>query len=314
MADSTIGTGKTYTTIASWEAATDNDLVGTTTIERGLLNNETFSELVNISGATTNASYYRELTTDTGASFVDNANVRTNPLAYDATKGAAIASGSGYSIVVLLDESYARATKLQIQSGASTSRALWLNASNCSAKQCIADSAGAGGYGSLVLAASGSTVENCLIVQRGSSQFSIAYVGGAHTLTNNTFATPSGTAAPTHGIYYTYAAGTTITNCAIFGAADVGSASFTWSNCYTDDNTSLPSGVTNLAYDTSTGSGFEATDGSDYRIKSTSALKDAGTSSGAPSIDISGTARGTIDVGCWEFVAAGDTLMGQACL
>lgn len=50
-----------------------------------------------ISGETVSSTCYVELTTATGASFRDNASVRSNPLIYDNTKGVAIEASTTYS-------------------------------------------------------------------------------------------------------------------------------------------------------------------------------------------------------------------------
>ena len=60
---STIGTAQDYTTIAAWEAATDNDLVTGDDIEIGEINVAgNYNESVTIAGATTDATRYRHLT------------------------------------------------------------------------------------------------------------------------------------------------------------------------------------------------------------------------------------------------------------
>jgi hypothetical protein len=101
-------------------------------------------------------------------------------------------------------------------------------------------------------------------------------------------------------------------NCAFLGCSNLvdptSGGTFNFTNCYTDD-ASPPSGCSTIALDTSTGSGFEnITVGThDLRIKSTSALKNSGTSTGAPSADIMGTSRpqgASYDVGVWEYLDA----------
>jgi hypothetical protein len=139
----------------------------------------------------------------------------------------------------------------------------------------------------------------------GSAGMCHLYVGG--TVQNCTFAVPSGVTVTTNGITTSYGSSLTVRNCAVYGVTNATSgAGITATACYTNAS-SPPSGWTNTAYDTSTGSGFESITaaGMDLRIKSTSALKDAGSSTGAPAIDIVGTTRsGAIDVGCWEVAAA----------
>lgn len=307
MADSTVGSGGTYSDLSTWEAATDNDLVSTTTIERALLLNQTFTLTAGlvVSGATTNSSYYREITTDAGASFVDNANVRTNALTFNTANGAAITSTTAYvQPLVLLGEGYARLTKLQIRTTASTSCAVRIGA-NTQVTQCIIDCNGVV-YGGLELTNSGAVATNTLVIKRAATASRIALFSFNAYASNCTFVVPSGTAKATVGLRRDYPAAATFTNCAVFGATDFGgTTNTTYANCYGDD-ASPPSGVTQVAFDATTGSGFESVT-ADFRIKSTSALANAGTSTGAPSIDISGTARpqgASYDVGCWEYSAA----------
>jgi hypothetical protein len=96
-----IGTGGDYTTIAAWLAACPANLVTADQIWQGKLKNQTFNEAVVFSGITTDATRYIELTTDTGASFRDNASVRSNALRYNASNGAAITSSDASNTGVI---------------------------------------------------------------------------------------------------------------------------------------------------------------------------------------------------------------------
>src|SRR6185437_11286131 len=58
------------------------------------------STLLTLSGITTDATRFVRLTTAAGASFRDNAGVRTNPLNYDATKGVGIRCTGAYTIAI----------------------------------------------------------------------------------------------------------------------------------------------------------------------------------------------------------------------
>ncbi len=68
---SSIGTtGRDYSTIAAWEAATDNDLVTAGDIEKGeAYDDSNFSEAVTFGGATTDASNYRILVAARGEEY-----------------------------------------------------------------------------------------------------------------------------------------------------------------------------------------------------------------------------------------------------
>jgi len=308
MATSTIGTGGTYSTIALWEADTDNDLVGTTTTETGALKNQEFTEEVTISGATTNATYYRTLTTDTGASFADNANVQTNALRYNASNGAGIKSTTAFTDAITVSENYFRMSKIQVQRtlAGSANRALYNSGvTDMRLERCIFES----DNDAYVLHGWTRTkLYSCLIVSTSNACPSI-YDGGEadNELVNCTLAVPSDKTPATDGIIAAFNSGWVVDNCAVFGVSNIGtSTGVTYQNTKTDDNTSLPSGVANVAYDTSTGSGFEniTTATRDYRIKSTSALIGAGTTNTNGTPDIAGSSRpqgAAYDVGAWEF-------------
>lgn len=304
----TIGTGGDYTTLQAWEDASPANLVTADQIWQGqCFNQEFFSSsaaLLSVSGSTTDATRYKELTTYAGASFIDNANAQTNALRYNASNGAAIRGTYAWAGPVSVNESYFRISKVQIQS----STAVAFNGGGTTGMvmdKCIVENSGTSNealktYGSC-------TVKNSLIVGRSSGV--IALLSNGTNAYNCTFArTGSGTANIFNGSY----GASTLKNCAFFGAAATlagGSTSKTYTTCYTDTS-SPPSGCTTVAYDTSTGSGFEnKTDSTrDFRIKTGSALLDVGTTDTTNAAnDIVGTARpqgSAYDVGAWELVVA----------
>lgn len=79
----------------------------------------------------------------------------------------------------------------------------------------------------------------------------------------------------------------------------------TYISCFTDATAgTMPAGVTFMAFDEATGSGFQnkSIGTHDLRLKSTSALINAGASDALISTDITGLSRiGPIDVGPWEY-------------
>ncbi len=81
----TIGTGETHTTIASWESATDINLVAATDIEVGELKAENFDEIVSIAGATVNSSYYRCLLAQLTAEF-DHTEITKSKARIDSSR------------------------------------------------------------------------------------------------------------------------------------------------------------------------------------------------------------------------------------
>ena len=307
----TIGTGGDYTTLQAWEDASPANLVTVDQIWQGqCFNQEFFSSsaaLLNVSGSTTDATRYKELTTYAGASFVDNASVQTNALRYNASNGAGIRNSYAWGGPVSVNESYFRISKLQIAAG----NAVGFNGTATTGlviDKCIFENSSTGNeplktYGVC-------TVKNSLMVQRSTA--TCAALSNGTNVYNCTFVrTGSSTGNIFTGSYGT----STLQNCAFFGGATTlasGGTSKTYVTCYTD-TASPPSGCTTVAYNTSTGSGFQnITDATrDFRIKTGSALLDVGTTDTTnAAYDIVGTARpqgSAYDVGAWELVVAGAT-------
>lgn len=309
----TIGTGGDYTTLQAWEDASPANLVTSDQIWRGeCFNQEFFSSsasLLNVSGSTTDATRYKELTTYAGASFADNASVQTNALRYNASNGAAIRGTYAWAGPVAVNENYFRISKLQLSA---VNAALNIQNAGFIASNLIAENTSSSQP--TVLFGVGGTLKNCLLVQRGTSL--VAQLSGASSGTSRLYnctlvRTGSSTSNLITGNYGT----TTLQNCAFFGGATTlasGTSTRTYTTCYTD-TASPPSGCTTVAYDTSTGSGFQnITDATrDFRIKTGSALLDVGTTDTTnAAYDIVGTARpqgSAYDVGAWELVVAGAT-------
>jgi hypothetical protein len=148
-----------------------------------------------------------------------------------------------------------------------------------------------------------------VVNRQASSTGCIAALSNGASAYNCTFVNTGGTV--TNGIAGNYAT-SAITNCGIFGSTTVkgGSSTFNFTTCFTDVSGHGLSGVTTTAYSTSSGAQFEnITDGThDFRIKTGSSLKDAGTTDSTnAAADISGTARpqgSNYDSGAWESSAA----------
>ena len=305
----TIGTTGTYTTIAAWEADAPATL---TAIWLGECQNQEFTEAVTIAGSTSTSSFYKHLTTASGASFADNANKLTNALKFNTANGAAITVTAGYTDTITVSENYFRLSKLQVQriTGGGASKAyLDTGVIGTQVSQCIMESDRAA---SVARFEQDAIVSSCLFVGRNSAVGAIVTIGNVDgTLINCTMVVPSDFTASTDAIARSYASGWAVINCAMFGATNTesgtGSAP-TFTTCRGND-ASPPTGVTTTAYDTTTGSGFENTTDStrDFRIKTGSALKDAGTTNSLGSPDAAGTARpsgSAYDIGAWEFAAA----------
>lgn len=306
----TIGTGGDYTTLQSWEDAAPANLVTVDQIWQGQCFNQEFfsssSGLLNVSGSTSDATRYKELTTYAGASFIDNANVQTNALRYNASNGAGIRGTYPWTAPVSVGEAYFRISRLQIASN--TGRAFGVTAATgfVMDKCIVENSSTASGSESLSLYGAG-IVKNTLVV--GRSTGALAALSNGASAYNCTFAR---TGTSTSNIFVGNYSSTTLKNCAFFGGATTlasGSSVRTYTTCYTD-TASPPTGCTTVAYDTSTGSGFQnKTDATrDFRIKTGSALLDVGTTDTTnAAADIVGTARpqgSAYDVGAWELVVA----------
>lgn len=305
----TIGTGGDYTTLQAWEDASPANLVTSDQVWQGqCFNQEFFSSsaaLLTVSGTTVDATRYKELTTYAGASFVDNASIQTNALRYNASNGAGIRSTYAWAAPVAVNESYFRISKMQIS--ATTAVALGgVATTGMVIDKCILENSGVSNEA--IRAYGVCTIKNTLIV--GRSTGSLAKLDNGVSVYNCTFVR---TASSTTNIFTGSYSTTTLKNCAFFGGATTlasGSSTRTYTTCYTD-TASPPSGCTTVAYDTSTGSGFEnKTDATrDFRIKAGSALLDVGTTDTTNAAnDIAGTARpqgSAYDVGAWELVSGG---------
>jgi hypothetical protein len=263
------------------------------------------------SGGITSALAYQHLTTAAGASFRDNANVRTNALQYNASNGTAIRGTSASTVTVgITGNEYVRISNLQISATGSDGEGLAVSANGIIIENLIIE----GMYKLTiatngVLRAAGNIVaRNCVIVQRASAADHIVGTGtGSPTFYNCTFAAPDDHATAPTSVFLSGASGTVNSqNCAIFAgdstkAIKAGSATFNFTTCYSD--ISGTAGVTQTTY----GSAFENVNDAtrDFRLKSGSALINTGTTdaTNAPT-DITGLARpsgAAYDVGCWEY-------------
>lgn len=308
----TVGTGGDYSTAGAANSACPADLVASDQVYQLQFKNQTH----NLTGAAvtiflgtgkTDATRYIEWTTEAGASFRDNASVQTNALKFDSTRGACISSTSGYSNVISIQQEYTRFNKLQVM--ASGNGAVPVVATKrCWIDGCILEA------WSGATQSSNPTTGDCLVTytlhtQQGDAKDAIVVASGNYVGIGNTYVVPTNHTAATYGVRGNYATAT-LKNCAIFGATNAlkdNNSTFTKTTCYTDQ-AGPPSGFTQIAYDTSTGSGFQSIGSTnDFRIKSTSALINSGTTDTTSVTDIAGTALPNgagYDVGCWEFVLA----------
>lgn len=300
---STIGTAsRNYSTIAAWAAGLPANLVTAgNSYEGDCYNDSEFvssSQVLNLTGHTTDASHTILLTTGAGQSFRDNANVQTNALAYNASNGVGIRVTGSYLTAITVANSYTTVSNLQISAIVSPAVALQFTANNCAVSNCVIS----GNSGTAALLVSGSTpVSNCLITNRHSSGDIIGSDNG-NSVYFCTMVAPTGVgAAIAAGIGSTHGS-SALENCAIFGCTAVGSGTNTYTTCMTDV-ASPPTGCTQVTY----ANQFVST-ANDWREKTGANLHGAGTADATHgAVDIAGTARpqgGNWDIGCWELVAA----------
>ena len=281
---------------------------------QGKCQNQEFASSVDIlwiNGSTDSATAYKEITTVAGASFRDNANVQTNALRYNAANGCGFSSTHASFAVVLIAESFARISNLQIATTGTNAYAL-NSASASFCDNCILegtrntgpDDGGAGLFQSSMI------VRNCVLVLRVSGGLSIVstYNASAAVFYNCTFVAPDDLATAPTSIFLSSSAGNvTAQNCALYAgdstkAIKSGTGTYNFTTCYSD--ISGTSGVTQATYSSQFENVNDAT--RDFRAKAGADILNTGTTDATnASTDIAGTARpqgAAYDVGAWELV------------
>ncbi len=319
----TIGTSADYSSVQAWEDACPANLVTNDEIWQGRVKNETVSGQTIVAGITTDATRYIELTTDTGASFLDNVNVRTNALRANASNGALLTHNLAYENVLDLTTTAnlnIRINKLQLTIASGSNRPVINTIGSTPAlilDRCILETVGSGA--TVARDGDNGKISNCLIVHRNATPAVVLTLSGAAGVYNCTIVAANGTAT---NLLSGASTGPPIQNCNLFNgtAVKTGGNTPTYTTCLTDV-ASPPTGCTTTAYSTSSGIYFEnITDGThDFRIKSGSSAIDTGTTDATNAAnDISNLARPSgagYDIGAWEFsAAAGAALWAQSCL
>lgn len=309
-----------YSTLQTWEDAAPVDLVVADQVWRGVIQEATdnFTARLVVSGSTTDATRYKELTVKAGSSFIDHADVLTNPLRFDSSKGASITrNDAGTSAQAIASvENYFRVSRLQMAIVNALGEADVLSSSTSNlgviVDQCILESSTPLSRATSISGA-GSLIKNSLVVSRASGITNIVSLASSGSAYNCTFVVPSDiTEATTGVICSTTTTDPVIVNCAVFGATNTTSGACAATTCYTD-SVNPPVGFTTVDYDTTTGSGFEDTTDAtrDFRLKETSALVDAGTRlpslAGTDIIDKTRPIKAGYDVGAFEYGVEGDT-------
>lgn len=314
VAGGTIGTGGTYASIAAWWAACPADLVAADQIWQGRLLNQEFTfaaTAVTISGKTTDATRYIELTTETGCSFLDHADKATNPLRYDATKGAAIRF-TAEAFGIIIQQRWTRFNKIQVSSPSnSNNAAIVINGAtgtDCTIDRCIVESYGnnSGLRGAVSLDGLNNTISNSVVVQRraDASAAILRMISGAKAYNCTLVAT--GGVPLTAGIHAMYV-GPVLKNVYMGGVAapDDGVVAATKTNCYTN---ATATGWSTAPF--STANFANVTDGThDLRKVAGSVLIDAGAVvAESGSFDVLGYGRtngAAMDVGADEYQGGG---------
>lgn len=304
-----IGSGGDYSTLQAWEDASPANLVTSDQIWRGEMIAGTSlsgNALLTVAGSTTDATRYKILTCEAGASFRDNASKQTNALRWNASNGAAINTGDAFNDGMTVNEAFFRMVGIQLKGGGGSNHfALLVTAADVTVDSCIIQS-------DLPLAATNSRflMKNTVVIKSASGGAACG-LQSSFTLVNCTIVKPSDVGAVTLGLDIQFTNGACVVkNCAVFGfttaSATDGNGNTTHTTCQTDQASPL-TGYTTQTYSTSLFPNITLAT-CDYRAKSGSALLNAGTTDATnAATDIFGVARpsgASYDVGAHEFVAA----------
>lgn len=298
-----------FTSLASWIAGCPANLVTADEIWEGqCLNQGEFvsaSTLLTLSGITTDSTRYTRLTTAVGASFRDNAGVRTNALSYNSSNGVAIRCTGAYADAIVVSIPNCQFVGLQISSLDNT---FFAQSDGLLIDGCIIVSTSA--FDETINAASVFlTIYNSLIlgVNKSSSPLLMGRDGSTgSTVLGTTVISKSGVSPITADAYADHV----IVDCALFGggsatkAVSAGSATFgSCSNNATDSATAVGSAnQTSLTF----ASQFISTT-ADFRAEIGGSLPNNGTPNSNILVDITGTTRSatTPTIGCWEVTSSG---------
>ena len=303
----------TYATLAEWMTACP-DLTATSTLWEGHVSEEPISlagNAVTIGGKNPSATAYVYLRSRPGKGFWDRAGVRTNPLRFDASKGASITCTGIYAYAIYVTQPYTRFYGLQIAQTDGTTNA---QSAVYSAQQyttfdsCIIEG-NTPTAGVLELATGNCSVTRSLVINRKSGAAKIAVLNSGSSAYSTVFAC-TGASPAAVGVDGLYGA-PTLRNVHVGHATApvfTGANAPTWA-VTTSTADAAASGFTAAPFTTATFTSV-ATDGThDFRTVAGSALINAGTvdATYAPT-DVTGQAWvGGTDIGLWDFSAAGGT-------
>lgn len=306
----TIGTtGRDFATLALWYASLPANLVtdGNSYVGQCFNDSEftSASNLLTISGNTTDATHTITLTTGTGQSFRDNASAQTNALKYNVSNGVGIRLTGTYASAVISTTANTEISNLQIAAtaqpgapfdleGGGVADFLILEGLETSASNTIAN----------IIS---STIRNSLVVNRATSGSNVLFLSSGAGAYFVTIVSPSDKGC-TNAIHCSYT-GNIAENCAVFGCTNaVSGTALGTSTTNMTDVASPPAGFTGgKAYSTAQFAGVTNAAG-DWKLVSGSAMVDAGTTDSTNGAhDIVGTSRpqgSAYDIGAWEFKSA----------
>ena len=319
MTTKIIGTGGDYTTISTWEA--DAPVGALSAPWQGNCKNETFNggdgsgTQITISGNTTDATNHKILTTDTGASFKDNANKLTNALRYNTSNGAAISSSVGFQHLISVNEQYVEISNLQIQFSAGSSIRYTIimggSSGNFRGNNLIIERSGATATTPSVISSELTAVfVNCLISQRVSGSTNTVSRSGFGTITfiNCTLTNANVTTTALSNIGGT--SNLVLENCAVYNSGTLNDTAFTSTTGSSNNSTDLGSiyGGSSQVSKTYSSQFTDTADASrDFRVQAAADLIGAGVrdASYTADLDIIGQARSTSTptIGCWEYIS-----------
>jgi hypothetical protein len=308
---SSIGTAsRDYSTLQAWEDACPANLVTDDKIWLGeAYNDSEFTSagtVLTMAGVTTDATRYIHLACAAGQSFSDHANVRTNPLFYDASKGVGIrTTAAGYNNCVLVETVDVRITGVQVDAPDGTgssglvaglSSQFILSKSLVRAREPITKA----------LTTASQLHVNCVFIMRGNGSM-VGTGFGSQRFEYCTFVQPA--AAPT-GTGGSISYGTlTVENCTIFGLSTGFSGGSLAGGYNATDLASAP-GSNNQVSKTYANQFVSTTN--DFRAATSgSDLVNGTPATGYATDDISYFARSATvpTIGAWELAAADPSAM-----
>lgn len=315
MATKTIGTGGDYSTVQAWEDAL---LAVTTEAEVGQCKNEEFvvaGRVVDFSAHDTTLGGIT-LETVAGASFQDNASVRTNALRYNTANGAGLRSTSNETVLVSGAIGNLTVRKLQIKNdaagsggyGAECFKIAAVSGGGYTLKDLILEKPTSNSQVATIQSTGVATLVNILIIQQASGRDGISMTGTSHVLIGVQCVKPTNVTAGGTAFVRSYPGSPTLKDCTSFGFTAATSGSFGTSSNNATDLSSFGVGTSNqvsVPYSATTPfvNGTAASSAHDFRLAGNgNALIDNGVldATNAPN-DISGTARSSPpEIGVWE--------------